>query len=160
MDLPFMTAWLDDLLDPKSFNDFCVNGLCVEANDKVTLQNTADGDKTQGSGQEQSNVVNSEGTLADTKDTNKETATPRPCGPTTLNAADAEKWDCVPDIGYWCTDPAGCPVNGQIAKVDTRLVYALPLPQGTQYEYLFSDSPESSFSGFVCAVSSSFVVMI
>ena len=36
MDLPFMTAWLDDLLDPKSFNDFCVNGLCVEANDKVT----------------------------------------------------------------------------------------------------------------------------
>ena len=31
-----MTAWLDDLLDPKSFNDFCVNGLCVEANDKVT----------------------------------------------------------------------------------------------------------------------------
>ena len=36
MDFPFMTAWLDDLLDPKSFNDFCVNGLCVEANDKVT----------------------------------------------------------------------------------------------------------------------------
>ena len=36
MDLPFMTAWLDDLLDPKSFNDFCVNGLCVEENDKVT----------------------------------------------------------------------------------------------------------------------------
>lgn len=36
MDLPFMTAWLDDLLDPKSFNDYCVNGLCVEANDKVT----------------------------------------------------------------------------------------------------------------------------
>ena len=36
MDLPFMTAWLDDLLDPKSFKDYCVNGLCVEANDKVT----------------------------------------------------------------------------------------------------------------------------
>ncbi len=36
MDLPFITAWLDDLLDPKSFNDYCVNGLCVEANDKVT----------------------------------------------------------------------------------------------------------------------------
>ena len=26
MDLPFITAWLDDLLDPKSFNDYCVNG--------------------------------------------------------------------------------------------------------------------------------------
>lgn len=36
MDLPFMVAWLDDLLEPKSFNDYCVNGLCVEANDKVT----------------------------------------------------------------------------------------------------------------------------
>ena len=31
-----MTAWFDDLLDPKSFNDYCVNGLCVEASDKVT----------------------------------------------------------------------------------------------------------------------------
>jgi putative NIF3 family GTP cyclohydrolase 1 type 2 len=36
MDLSFMTAWFDDLLDPKSFNDYCVNGLCVEAKDKVT----------------------------------------------------------------------------------------------------------------------------
>ena len=36
MDLSFMTAWFDDLLDPKSFNDYCVNGLCVEASDKVT----------------------------------------------------------------------------------------------------------------------------
>ena len=61
---------------------------------------------------------------------------PKPCGPTTLNAADAEKWDCVPDIGYWCTDPAGCPVNGQIAKAGTRLGLVRPLPQGTQYEYV------------------------
>ena len=36
MDLPFITAWLDDLLDPKAFKDYCVNGLCVEASDKVT----------------------------------------------------------------------------------------------------------------------------
>ena len=36
MDLPFITAWLDDLLNPKDFKDYCVNGLCVEANDKVT----------------------------------------------------------------------------------------------------------------------------
>ena len=36
MDLSFMTAWFDDLLDPKSFNDYCVNGLCVEASDKVS----------------------------------------------------------------------------------------------------------------------------
>lgn len=36
MDLPFINAWLDDLLDPKSFKDYCVNGLCVEASDKVT----------------------------------------------------------------------------------------------------------------------------
>ena len=36
MDLPFMVAWFDDLLEPKSFKDYCVNGLCVEANDKVT----------------------------------------------------------------------------------------------------------------------------
>ena len=36
MDLPSFRAWLDDVLEPKSFNDFCVNGLCVEANDKVT----------------------------------------------------------------------------------------------------------------------------
>ncbi len=31
-----MVAWFDDLLEPKSFKDYCVNGLCVEANDKVT----------------------------------------------------------------------------------------------------------------------------
>lgn len=36
MDLSFISAWLDDLLDPKSFNDYCVNGLCVEASDKVS----------------------------------------------------------------------------------------------------------------------------
>ena len=36
MDLSFISAWLDDLLEPKSFNDYCVNGLCVEASDKVT----------------------------------------------------------------------------------------------------------------------------
>lgn len=27
---------MNDLLDPKSFNDYCINGLCVEASDKVT----------------------------------------------------------------------------------------------------------------------------
>lgn len=31
-----MVAWFDDLLEPKLFKDYCVNGLCVEANDKVT----------------------------------------------------------------------------------------------------------------------------
>lgn len=36
MDLSFFSAWLDDLLQPKLFKDYCVNGLCVEANDKVT----------------------------------------------------------------------------------------------------------------------------
>ena len=36
MDLSSFRTWLDNQLDPKSFNDFCVNGLCVEANDKVT----------------------------------------------------------------------------------------------------------------------------
>lgn len=36
MDLPSFSAWLDNLLNPKSFSDFCVDGLCVEANDKVT----------------------------------------------------------------------------------------------------------------------------
>ncbi len=67
----------------------------------------------------------------------------KPCGPTTLNAADAEKWDCVPEIGYWCTDLAGCPVDGQIAKVGTRLAMVRPLPQGTQYEYLAVDMSDS-----------------
>lgn len=36
MELNFFSAWLNDLLDPRSFKDYCVNGLCIEANDKVT----------------------------------------------------------------------------------------------------------------------------
>ncbi len=36
MELSFFSGWLDDLLEPKSFEDYCPNGLCVEANDKVT----------------------------------------------------------------------------------------------------------------------------
>lgn len=36
MDLKIFSAWLNDLLDPCAFNDFCNNGLCVEASDKVT----------------------------------------------------------------------------------------------------------------------------
>lgn len=36
MDINFFSAWLNDLLDPKSFKDYCVNGLCVEANTRVT----------------------------------------------------------------------------------------------------------------------------
>lgn len=36
MELNFFSAWLNDLLDPKSFKDYCVDGLCIEASDKVT----------------------------------------------------------------------------------------------------------------------------
>jgi len=36
MELSFFSAWLDELLEPKMFKDYCVNGLCVEAGDKVT----------------------------------------------------------------------------------------------------------------------------
>ena len=57
------------------------------------------------------------------------------CGPTILAPEDADKWDCVPDIGYWCTAPGGCPVNGNIAMPGTRLVYALPVPQGSGFRF-------------------------
>ena len=57
------------------------------------------------------------------------------CGPTSLSVADADKWDCVPDIGYWCTDSSGCPVNGNMAMPGTRLVYALPVPQGSGFRF-------------------------
>ena len=30
------SAWLDNLLEPQAFKDYCVDGLCVEASDKVT----------------------------------------------------------------------------------------------------------------------------
>ena len=36
MELKLFSDWLDDLLSPKAFKDYCTNGLCVEANDKVT----------------------------------------------------------------------------------------------------------------------------
>ena len=36
MELTEFSAWLDRLLSPKTFRDYCVDGLCVEASDKVT----------------------------------------------------------------------------------------------------------------------------
>lgn len=51
-----------------------------------------------------------------------------------MDVLDAEHWEWTPEVGYWCTDPKGCPVKGNTANVGTRLVYALPLPQGTGYK--------------------------
>jgi len=36
MELALFSEWLTKLLDPKAFKDYCVDGLCVEASDKVT----------------------------------------------------------------------------------------------------------------------------
>lgn len=36
MDQKLFSAWLNDLLTPQAFRDYCTNGLCVEASDKVT----------------------------------------------------------------------------------------------------------------------------
>lgn len=36
MELKQFSSWLDDLLIPQDFHDYCTNGLCVEASDKVT----------------------------------------------------------------------------------------------------------------------------
>ena len=36
MELKDFSAWLDNLLMPGAFKDYCVDGLCVEASDKVT----------------------------------------------------------------------------------------------------------------------------
>ena len=36
MDLKDFSVWLDNLLMPATFKDYCVDGLCVEASDKVT----------------------------------------------------------------------------------------------------------------------------
>ena len=36
MNLTDFSAWLNRLLEPRAFKDFCNNGLCVEASDKVT----------------------------------------------------------------------------------------------------------------------------
>lgn len=36
MELKLFSAWLNDLLCPQDFKDYCTDGLCVEANDKVT----------------------------------------------------------------------------------------------------------------------------
>lgn len=36
MELPEFSAWLNELLTPQFFNDYCNNGLCVEASDQVT----------------------------------------------------------------------------------------------------------------------------
>ena len=52
------------------------------------------------------------------------------CGSTSLSPEDATKWDCVPDIGFWCTDPDGCPVNGNTAMVGTRLIWVQPKQGG------------------------------
>ena len=35
MQLSDFSSWLDNLLEPHLFKDYCVNGLCVEASDKV-----------------------------------------------------------------------------------------------------------------------------
>ena len=36
MKLSDFSGWLNDLLEPQAFKDYCNNGLCVEASDKVT----------------------------------------------------------------------------------------------------------------------------
>ena len=36
MRLDDFSRWLNDLLEPRAFKDYCVDGLCVEASDKVT----------------------------------------------------------------------------------------------------------------------------
>ena len=36
MELKDFSAWLNELLSPQDFKDYCVDGLCVEASDKVT----------------------------------------------------------------------------------------------------------------------------
>lgn len=36
MELNFFSEWLNELLDPKSFKDYCTDGLCIEASEKVT----------------------------------------------------------------------------------------------------------------------------
>ncbi|MCQ2105668.1 MAG: Nif3-like dinuclear metal center hexameric protein [Fibrobacter sp.] len=36
MELKQFSSWLNDLLSPQAFHDYCTDGLCVEANDKVT----------------------------------------------------------------------------------------------------------------------------
>lgn len=36
MELKLFSSWLNDLLTPQFFNDYCTNGLCVEASDEVT----------------------------------------------------------------------------------------------------------------------------
>ena len=36
MELKQFSIWLNDLLEPQDFHDYCTDGLCVEANDKVT----------------------------------------------------------------------------------------------------------------------------
>ena len=36
MNISDFSAWLNDLLEPHLFKDYCNNGLCVEASDKVT----------------------------------------------------------------------------------------------------------------------------
>ena len=64
-----------------------------------------------------------------------ETVGEKTCGTETMRADDAEKWDCVPGKGYWCTDPDGCPYYGSIFHAGMRLKYAFPLPQGKGYIY-------------------------
>ena len=36
MNISDFSGWLNDLLEPQAFKDYCNNGLCVEASDKVT----------------------------------------------------------------------------------------------------------------------------
>ncbi len=68
----------------------------------------------------------------------KEAERPEPaqngCEEIGLRPEDRAKWDCVPESGYWCTDPRGCPVNGNLAKVGTVIDSAESVPKDKGYE--------------------------
>ena len=59
------------------------------------------------------------------------------CEGQTLARADAEKWECVPGIGFWCTESAGCPVAGNTVSVGTRLYLAQPIPKEPGYRFQY-----------------------
>lgn len=63
------------------------------------------------------------------------------CGPTTLSAADAYYWQCTQALGYVCSNPNGCPVNGNLVMKDAFLLYTPPMPNGQGY-LLTSQDPK------------------